>query len=119
MGWVRKDGGADGKRRHVLLYNLPAVDPKHARIEELLQHIPYGKGNTILLEALSIGCSVLLERMGLAEAGGTSTVSPTPTATPAVSASATATAAAVEPQTQAPEPKKEFSAASVAFFNHE
>lgn len=59
--WVRTKGEKPVTRQVVLRYKT--ADPSHAIIEELLECIPYGKGNEVLLECIRMAAPVMLDAL--------------------------------------------------------
>lgn len=59
--WVRDRQIKPKERRVVLVYK--PNDPAYEEIEALLEVIPYGKGNKMLLEALRFGCAATLRKI--------------------------------------------------------
>lgn len=59
--WVRDRQVKPKERRVVLVYKPD--DPTYREIEALLEVIPYGKGNKMLLEALRFGCAATLKQI--------------------------------------------------------
>lgn len=59
--WVRDRQIKPKERRVVLVYK--PNDPAYQEIEALLEVIPYGKGNKMLLEALRFGCAATLRKI--------------------------------------------------------
>lgn len=56
-GWVRAKDNEKAKTRLVCQYDMPTTE--YQDIENLLQHIPWGKGNTVTLAAMQIGARVI------------------------------------------------------------
>jgi hypothetical protein len=59
--WVRGKTDQPKKRRVVLIYET--MDAQNTHLEQLLERIPYGQGNKILLECLRTGAKAMLAQM--------------------------------------------------------